>query len=60
MPAPTCLDINAATKLGEGRLDLIDPRRMIEAEQPIYLFAMPAEPARQFGASDACITQVRP
>jgi hypothetical protein len=41
------VDIEVAAQLLEGGLDLIDPRRMIETEQPIHLLPMPAEPARE-------------
>jgi hypothetical protein len=43
-------NVDAAVERAERALDLIEPRGMVEAEQPINLFAMPVQPAGQFSA----------
>src|ERR1700730_2092900 len=48
-------DSDVAIELLKSGLDPIDPRRVIETEQPVHLLAVPAEPAREFGAGDAGI-----
>src|SRR5215831_13385839 len=41
----------------EGRLDLVEARGVIEPEQTIDGFAIPAETAHQLGAGDTALTQ---
>jgi hypothetical protein len=41
----------------EGRLDLIEARGMVEPEQTVDGFSIPAETAHQLGAGDAALPQ---
>src|SRR5262249_48394618 len=41
----------------EGRFDLVEARGVIEPEQTIDGFAIPAETAHQLGAGDTALTQ---
>jgi hypothetical protein len=58
-PVPGFLDFQRhrfAERL-EGRLDLVEARGVVEPEQAIDRFAIPAETAHQLGAADAALAQ---